>query len=59
MQLLVTKDDSAFDTFLRVLRRPYRWLSQRLRQGLKDEERRVLKAEKGAIPKLVCIWSEM
>ncbi|KAL8581305.1 hypothetical protein ACOMHN_034384 [Nucella lapillus] len=47
LDLLVNKDDEAFDVLVDSLQNDYEWLALRLQRGTRDEERRVNKLGKG------------
>ncbi|XP_076456984.1 uncharacterized protein LOC143291166 [Babylonia areolata] len=47
LDLLVNKNDDAFDALVNALQPDYEWLAVRLQQGVKDEEQRIKKVGKG------------
>lgn len=47
LDILPSKDDSSFDRLVTALRPEYKWLAQRLEQGLTEEEARINKLGKG------------
>lgn len=47
LDILSTKDDAGFDHLVAALRADYKWLADRLEQGVADEENRLNKLGKG------------